>query len=87
MNKDRRANIEKARKLLDEARGGMEAALTLLEDAASEEREYYDNMHENLRDGDKGTRADEAASALDNAVEMIQIDFDELESYLDTAVE
>lgn len=33
---------------------------------AQEMQDWYDNMHENLQDGDKGQRVEEAASALES---------------------
>lgn len=58
MNAERRKELERARVLIAEARD-------IIDNAASEEREYFDNMPENMQGGDKGTKADEAASALE----------------------
>ncbi len=58
MNAARRKELEKARVLIAEARD-------IISTAAEEERDYYDNMPENMQSGDKGNRADEAATALE----------------------
>jgi fructose-1,6-bisphosphatase len=65
MNKARRAMIEKAQALITEAR-------VLLEDAAQEEQDYYDNMPESIQAGEKGDRAQEAISALEEAVGQLE---------------
>lgn len=68
MNKARRDELARASALLEEAKA-------IIEQCASEERDYYDAMHENLQGGEKGSRADEVASQLE-----------ELESTLDDAI-
>jgi hypothetical protein len=61
MNKERRAALAKALELVEEAKA-------ILEEAASEEQDYYDNMPEGLQGGEKGDNAQTAIDALENAV-------------------
>lgn len=75
MNAARRKEIEKASGLLAEAK-------SILEQAAAEEREYYDNMPEAIQAGEKGDAADNAATALESAVDSV----DEAVSYAEEAV-
>lgn len=44
----------------------LDDAFSEVENLADEMRSWYDNMPENLQQGDKGCRVDEAASALEN---------------------
>lgn len=76
MNAARRKDIDKARALIEEAKG-------ILETAASDERDYADNMPENMHGSDKHSTAEAAADALDEAVQG----FDDILSNLDTATE
>lgn len=64
MNKARRDELARARGLLEEAKA-------IIEQCASEERNYYDAMHENLQSGEKGSRADEVASQLEELESML----------------
>jgi hypothetical protein len=64
MNKERRAELQKAADLLSEAKD-------LIQLASEDERDYYDNMPEALQGGDKGTRADEVASELEDIASEI----------------
>lgn len=76
MNTERRKEIDKARGMIEEAK-------SILDQCENDEREYFDNMPENMQSGDKGQRAESAAEALNEAV-------GELENALgnlDTAVE
>jgi len=47
MNKERRAELDRAKTMI-------EGAQSIIEQAMSEEQEYYDNMAENFQNGDKG---------------------------------
>lgn len=76
MNAERRKELEKARGMIEEAKN-------ILETEASNEHEYYDNMPENMQCGDKGSKADEAANTLDEAVG----ECDEILSKIETAAE
>ena len=58
MNKGRRAELDKAIELLT-------TAGEIIVRCAEEEREYYDNMAENLQGSERGQKADEAAGALE----------------------
>jgi len=64
MNKLRRFALAGAALLLDEAKG-------IIEDAAIEEREYYDNMPESLQSSERGETADEMADALQGAADVL----------------
>lgn len=64
MNKARRAEIEKAQELISQAKD-------ILENAALEERDSYDNMPESFQNGERGERADMAANALEEAVSTL----------------
>lgn len=64
MNKDRRAEIAKAVALMEEAQG-------ILETCKDEEQEYYDNMPESFQNGEKGSAAQEATSALECACDSL----------------
>lgn len=61
MNDERRKALSKVLEFLTEAHG-------LLTEAAEGERDYFDAMPENMQSGDKGTRAEEVADALQDAV-------------------
>jgi len=70
MNKDRRAAIDAVLETLQKAIDALPSADDLqsaIQAIAEEEREYFDNMHENLQGGEKGQAADEAANALEEA--------------------
>lgn len=76
MNKQRRQDIERAAALLAEARG-------ILETALADEQEFFDNMPEAFQAGERGEKAEAAASALDTAVSAIE----EAAAELETATE
>lgn len=65
MNKERRKQIDEAIKLLEQAKPLIEDATSMIETAKDEERDFYDNMPENMQSGDKGQAADAAADALE----------------------
>ncbi len=75
MNKNRRAEINKAIALLEQIKGPLEDAKSIIESAADEEREYYDNMPENMQSGERGEQASAAADAL----EEVKYAFDEVD--------
>lgn len=58
---------EARRKELNKARGMLEEAKAIIEAAGEEEREYFDNMPENMQSGDKGSKAGEASVSLEEA--------------------
>lgn len=76
MNAARRKEIAKAGALIDEAK-------QILEQAQTDEQEYYDNMPESLQGGEKGNAAEAAADALQEAVDAC----DEVVSCIERAVE
>jgi hypothetical protein len=76
MNAKRRKEITKAQALIEEAKG-------ILETCQSDEQEYYDNMPENMQSGEKGQNAENAAGALQSAVENLE----EAVSNCDTSLE
>lgn len=65
MNETRRKTIREAITLLQAVVEAYDRAYSLIEDAASEEREYYDNMPENMKEGERGQKADEIAELLE----------------------
>lgn len=62
MNADRRKRLSSLHSDLEVIKDG-------LENIAAEEQEFYDNMPENMQNGDKGERAQNAVSELEAAVE------------------
>ena len=90
MNKARRTQIAGAIELLEQAKN-------ILEEACSEEQEYKDNMPESFQQGDKGQKADEAISNLENAdylmddvvdsLNSLVANIDEVVGYADVAQE
>jgi hypothetical protein len=90
MNKERRTSLELAKTKIEEARALLMDAQGIVDTATSDERDYYDSMPESLRSGDKGNKADEAASELDLANEVLQgMDdaIDDVINAIDTAME
>jgi hypothetical protein len=73
MNKLRRKDLEKARALIDEAR-------SIIETAAEEERDYYDNMPEAIQASERGEVADEAVTALEEAMESLDTALEGIET-------
>lgn len=65
MNKQRRARIA-------EAIAKMEEAKSIVEECWDEESDYFDNMPESLKQGDKGSMAEEAVSNLENSVSNLE---------------
>lgn len=76
MNADRR-------KRLIEARGKLEEAKSIIEECAGEERDYYDNMSENLQGGERGEKASQDADNLEQADDAL----DEIINNINEAVE
>ena len=64
MNNERRADLEKATTLLEEAK-------EIIENAASEEQDYFDNMPEGIQASEKGDAATEAFDNLETAKDAI----------------
>ena len=64
MNKARRAVISSIRDQLDDLK-------SQVEEIQGEEQDYFDNMPENMQDGERGDAASEAARELENAVSAL----------------
>lgn len=60
MNADRRVKLNKAQNALSEAK-------EIIEEIQGEEQEAFDNMPEGLQSSDKGQRAEEIISYLEDA--------------------
>jgi flagellar biosynthesis chaperone FliJ len=76
MNADRRKRLTALKDELD-------ALKEKIDEIGGEERGYFDNMPENMQQGDKGQRAEEVADLIDQACNSI----DEALSGLDSAIE
>lgn len=76
MNNQRRKQIEAVLNELADLR-------YRVEELQNEEQEAYDNMPEGLQQSERGEKAEQAASALDNALTA----FDDIESSLNEALE
>jgi hypothetical protein len=86
MNKERRKEIALAIKLLNEIVPKLEMVKDAIGKAAEEEREFYDNMNENLQGSDKGQQADSAASLLEEVHdELSSCDLEDWVSKLEEA--
>lgn len=70
MNKERRKEIRRAISILEEF--DLEAVIAIVEQASDEEQEYYDNMPENMQQGEKGENAEAAASQLEEAKDALE---------------
>jgi len=76
MNDARRKEIRRVQALLEQAH-------EIIDQCANEERDYYDNMPENMQGSDKGTKADEDASALEDVASEIETQKDALGELVD----
>lgn len=65
MNNERCKEIKKALAMLDEAK-------SLIEACAEGEREYFDNMPESMQSGEKGQKADETATELEDVTGVLE---------------
>ena len=65
MNKARRTALARALALIAEAQA-------IVEEAAAEERDYFDAMPESLQGSERGEGASFAADTLDEAVGMLE---------------
>lgn len=72
MNKERRKEIQYAIDNLQKIDELVTAARDALESAKDGEREYYDNMPEGLKNGEKGSQADSAATTLEEAFSKLE---------------
>lgn len=86
MNAARRKEIARLIDLIAKLKGDFDDIRDSVETVAQEERDYYDNMSENLQGGDKGTAASEAADELEEAHNALtELDLDDIISKLDNA--
>lgn len=76
MNADRR-------KKLGEAWTKIAEGLSLIEEVKSDEEDYYENMPESFKEGEKGQKAQDAISELESAIDTLE----QLEGTLATAAE
>lgn len=65
MNKARRAEIDRAEALLNEA-------LAIIQSAAEEEQDAFDRLGEGLQQSERGQSIEVAAYALDNAQSEVE---------------
>lgn len=85
MNNARRKEIEK---LIEEAsalEGKLDDLKTQIEAIRDEEQDYLDNMPESLQNSQKAEMAQAAIDALESAPEPLELDMDEVISYLNEA--
>lgn len=88
MNNLRRKELANVAAEIEAAQEALSRAQEVIEQAHSEEEEYYDCMPEGLQGGEKGEKAQEAVDALQGAIDAIEeIDFSEIEGYIETATE
>lgn len=71
MNKERRKEI--AAVIAD-----VEQCQSLIRDIHSEEQDFFDNMPESFREGEKGERADAVVNHLDTAITNLDEAIEEL---------
>jgi len=72
MNKNRRKTIEQGIALLQQATPLLDEARQLIEEAGQEERDYFDNMPENMQSGERGEQASAAADALEEIASNLE---------------
>lgn len=86
MNAARRKVLGTAIDLIEKFKSDFAEVTDIVDTEANAEREYYDAMPEGIKNGDKGTAADEAASALEEVQGIFNdIDLDDLVSKIDDA--
>lgn len=76
MNKDRRKEIEKLITQVD-------TLISETENVRDDEQSAYDNVPENLQDGEKATKMYDAIENLENAISS----FEEVKDYFQTILE
>ena len=64
MNKQRREKLSQVSSLL-------KRAVSVVEQVKDEEQDSFDNLPENLQNGDRGEAMEEAVSELEQAVDLI----------------
>lgn len=65
MNKDRRALLCEAERLL-------EKVCDIVERSLDDEQNAYDNLPEGIQDGDRGEKMENAISKLEEAIDLIE---------------
>jgi len=86
MNDARRKELKKATELLSGIEAAYNEAKELIESAKDGEREYADNMPENMKSGERGEQAESAADALEEAFDaMEQFDLSDVISKIEEA--
>jgi hypothetical protein len=86
MNAARRKELAKAQDLIEKIKSDFEALVDIIEAVAPEEREFYDNMPENMQSGDKGTAAENSATLLEEVQYALeQCDLDDLSCKIEDA--
>lgn len=80
MNNSRRKELANLIDRIEAMQGAIDDIKGDLEAVRDDEQEYRDNMPESLGDGDKGQRADEVVSTLDDALG----DLGDIESTMET---
>ncbi|MCW3111323.1 MAG: hypothetical protein JWQ09_5829 [Segetibacter sp.] len=63
--------LEKASKLINDAKSMLEEARDIIEPIRDAEQEKFDNMSERAKEGEKGQQTEGNASNLDSAVEAL----------------
>ena len=72
MNKERR-------KQLQECAADLQSTITILEELHDEESEYKDNMPEAFQDGERGEKAEEFMTAIQEAIDSAQTGIDSID--------
>lgn len=83
MNKQRRKAIADLIQRLDALAIDVADAQEDADDLASEEREYFDNMPENMQQGEKGEAASAGADALEEARDTLESARDSISEAMD----
>ena len=88
MNKQRRTDLAKAINLLQEIEAKWDEAKEIIEQAASEERDGFENLTDGLQASERGQRMDEAASALEEVhSDLDNVDLASMIGQIETASE
>ncbi len=86
MNKDRRKAIAALVTELEALQGKLGDVRDQIDTLGEEEQDYYDNMPESFQNGEKGSAAEAARDALQNAYDELEsFDFGTVINYLDEA--
>lgn len=80
MNKERRKVLEGLAKDLAELQGKIDDVKSQVETCRDEEQDYYDNMHENFQNGEKGERAQAAIDAMEECLSSLDETINNIET-------